>query len=155
MDNALDDTNNSQSLESPETPKLPRPPLTLDDIGEAPPLMNRDPRRGPRVGLKVLAFPFPPERQIEWADLNQFAMDINGFNRKLQAVGHMRRRIPKTCRVGLVPYPGTRNIPCHAIIVASNATPEKLNLAADLEQIRAVQKLLSTDEPPYWVRPVV
>ncbi|KAF8075291.1 hypothetical protein FPV67DRAFT_627866 [Lyophyllum atratum] len=47
-----------RALSLPETSKQPRPPLTLRDMGKAPRLMNCDHRRGRRVGLKVLAFPF-------------------------------------------------------------------------------------------------
>jgi hypothetical protein len=55
----MDDTKNANALEKPKTLKQPRPPLTLGDIGEAPPLMNTgDPRSGKRVRLTVLAFAF-------------------------------------------------------------------------------------------------
>jgi len=60
----MEGTKNANALEKPEIPKQPRPPLTLGDIGEAPPLMNTgDPRSGKRVRLTVLAIPFPPETQ--------------------------------------------------------------------------------------------
>jgi len=137
-------------------PKEPKhlPLTTLNDIGKPPPVMNDDPRMGRLVRLKVLAFPFPPERQDKWADLHKFALHSDSFNRNIETVMEIRRRIPQTCWLGLVPYDGKRNVGCTAIIVASNATPEELELAQDLTQIRVVQKILSTKEPPYWVRPV-
>ena len=143
------------ALEKPKTPKPPRPPLTLRDIGEAPSLMNTgDPRSGKRVRLTVIAFPFPPETQDEWADRHKFALDMNQHNRQFQTIMEVRSRLPRTCQLGLVPCNGKPNIGCTAIIVTSNATPVELERGADLELIRAVQKLLGTRKPPYWVRPV-
>jgi hypothetical protein len=139
----------------PEKSKQPRLPLTtLDDIGKAPSLMNDDPRRGRRVRLKVLTFLFSPERQDKWADLHKFALHSDSFNRNIETVMEIRQRIPQTWRLGLVPYNGKHNIGCTAIIVASNATLEELELAQDLMQIQVVQKILGMEEPPYWVRPV-
>ncbi|GLB42374.1 hypothetical protein LshimejAT787_1103890 [Lyophyllum shimeji] len=126
MDNAMDDTKNPTALEKPKAPKQSRPPLTLDDIGEAPPLRNtRDPLSGKRVRLTVLAFPFPPKTQDEWAQRHKFALDMDQDNRRFQTILEVRERLPKPCRLGLVPYNGKRNIGCTAIIVTSNATPEK------------------------------
>ena len=151
----MDDAKNANDLEKPKAPKQPWPPLTLGDIGEAPPLMNTgDPRSGKRVRLTVLAFPFPPESQDKWADRHKFALDMNQHNRQFQTIMEVRSRLPRTCRLGLVPYNGKRNIGCTAIIVTSNATPVELERGVDLELIRAVQKVLGTRNPPYWVRPV-
>jgi hypothetical protein len=151
----MDDTKNANALEKPKIPKQPRPPLTLGDIGEAPPVMNTgDPRSGKRVRLTVLAFPFPPETQDEWADRHKFLLNESQDNRRFQTIWEVRSRLPRTCRLGLVPYNGKRNIGCTAIIVTSNATLVELERGADLELIRAVQKLLGTMKPPYWVRPV-
>lgn len=155
MDNAMDDTKNTNVLKKPKAPKQPRPPLTLGDMGEVPALMNTgDPRSGKRVRLTVLAFPFPPERQDEWADRHKFALDMNQDNRQFQTIMEVRSRLPRTCRLGLVPYNGKRNVGCTAIIVTSNATLVELERGTDLELIRAVQKVLGTRKPPYWVRPV-
>ncbi|KIM49925.1 hypothetical protein M413DRAFT_119308 [Hebeloma cylindrosporum] len=151
----MDDTKNASALEKPKAPKQSWPPLTLGDLGEAPLLMNTgDPQTGKRVRLKVLAFPFPPERQDEWAYRHKFALDKNETNRQFQTIMEVRSRLPRTCRLGLVPYKGQRNIGCTAIIVTSNATPVELERGTDLELIRAVQKVLGTRKPPYWVRPV-
>ncbi|EDR01656.1 uncharacterized protein LACBIDRAFT_333064 [Laccaria bicolor S238N-H82] len=139
----MDDTKNTNVLKKPKAPKQPRPPLTLRDMGEVPALMNTgDPRSGKRVRLTVLAFPFPPERQDEWADRHKFALDMNQDNRQFQTIMEVRSRLPRTCRLGLVPYNGKRNIGCTAIIVTSNATLVELERGTDLELIRAVQKPL-------------
>ncbi|KIM37810.1 hypothetical protein M413DRAFT_256408 [Hebeloma cylindrosporum] len=85
MGNAMDDTKSANALEKPKAPKQPRPPLTLEDIGEAPPLMNTGhPRTGKRVRLRVLAFPFPPEAQDEWADRRKFALHLNQDSRQFE-----------------------------------------------------------------------
>ena len=151
----MDNTKNANALVKPKTPKQPLPPLTLGDIGEAPPLMNTGhPRTGKRVRLTVLAFPFPPETQDEWADRHKFLLDEGQDTRRFETIWEIQSRLPETCKLGLVPYNGKRNIGCTAIIVTSNATLVELERGADLELIRTVQKLLATRKPPYWVRPV-
>jgi len=83
----MDDTKNTNALEKLKATKQPQPPLTLGDMGEAPLLMNTgDPRSGKRVRLTVLAFPFPRERQDEWADQHKFALDMNQDNRQFQTI---------------------------------------------------------------------
>ncbi|KAF8154690.1 hypothetical protein B0H34DRAFT_852608 [Crassisporium funariophilum] len=80
----MDDTKNTNALEEkPKAPKQPWPPLTLGDMGEAPPLMNTaDPHSGKRVRLTVLAFAFPPEKQDERANRHNFLPDKEWCNRQ-------------------------------------------------------------------------
>ena len=145
----MDDTKNANALEKLKIPKQPWPPLTLEDIGEALPVMHTgDPRSGKHVHLTVLAFPFPPETQDEWVDRHKFLLNESQNNRRFQTIWEVRSRLPRTCRLGLVPYNSKRNIRCTAIIITLNATPVELEQGTDLKLIRAVQKLLGTRKPP-------
>ncbi|KAF8154980.1 hypothetical protein B0H34DRAFT_547773 [Crassisporium funariophilum] len=147
MSNPVDDRRSS------ETHHEPRSPLTLETLPESPPLLNDRLSSGRRMRLWALVFPFSTSRQDEWADAHNFATDVEVFNRRLMTVREIIRRLPPACKIGLIPFEGERNITSTGVIVTTNATPEELKLAQNLDYIKTVQKILKTDQHPYWTRP--
>ncbi|KAF8065312.1 hypothetical protein FPV67DRAFT_1671585 [Lyophyllum atratum] len=121
---------NSQSKEICGEPE----PHSTCELPPPPPLFNRDPRFGPRIGLRILVFPFPPEEQDRWADHHNFDVGGEIENRRLRTVMEILRRLPR-------------------IVITTNATPQELERGMDLNFVKMAQEVMATDEPPFWVKP--
>ncbi|KAF8055885.1 hypothetical protein FPV67DRAFT_722000 [Lyophyllum atratum] len=138
---------------SKETCGEPEPHSTCE-LPTPPPLLNKNRRLGPRVGVRALVFPLHKEEQDRWADFHNFEVGVGyNDNRRYRTVIEILERLPRTCRLGGIPPHGNRRITSSGIFVTTNATPEELQRGMDLEFIRTVQDILATDEPPYWVKP--
>ncbi|KAF5373456.1 hypothetical protein D9615_009433 [Tricholomella constricta] len=128
-----------EASQEPDPPRSSSPLLTLADIIGPPPLMNDNPNIGPVVKFYVLSFPFSGDDQVAWARLHNFRPDLedDDFNRGLETIKEVKRRLSKRCMIGYVPYPAQLSISCTGVMIASNATPKQLGWAADLEYLRA------------------
>jgi hypothetical protein len=135
------------------------PLLTLDSMPKAPRLRNRDRSKGPRVSLRVLAFPMPMAAKEKWAEDNQIGIGKNALYKRDHAWSAIISRLsPRYCQYARVPVEGPhiRGIEpgcCHAIVVASNSSVKELKRAEDIETIRSVQRFLGATEPPQWYYP--
>ncbi|KAF8055884.1 hypothetical protein FPV67DRAFT_721943 [Lyophyllum atratum] len=140
---------NSQSIETSGEPE----PHSTCELPTPPPLLNSDPSFGPRIGLRILVFPFPPEEQDRWADHHNFDVGGEIENRRLRTVMEILRRLPRTCRLGSIPLRGNRRIPSAGIVITTNATPQELVRGMDLNFVKMAQEVMATNEPPFWVKP--
>ncbi|KAG5640639.1 hypothetical protein DXG03_007702 [Asterophora parasitica] len=129
--------------------------LTLGDLGRTPPLRNQDKSLGRRVAHRVLVFPMSEEALDAWAEFYDIVQDEpSAMNRRIQVFQQLGYHLPRTCKLGLIPRSGDRDDCQYGYFVASNATPQDLELAKDLKVIQRVMDVLQAREPPIWERPL-
>ena len=141
-----------KDCEQVQSAEIELPPITIKSLPPLPPLYNPHPRRGPLIQYRVLGYAFTIEALAKWADKHQIKREQSNFNRRLVTLRVMAGRLPANWRrKAIVHDPRTGSL-SSCIVIASNETPEELEMAQDMERICMFQKAVETTALPRWYR---